>query len=215
MKHTENNYAFIDGQNLYLALRNVGWQLDYKKFRIYLKEKYNVTKAFMFIGFVPTNNELYTALQSEGFLLIFRPTLTYKDGTIKGNCDAELVLNAMIEYKNYDKAVVVTGDGDFQCLVKYFNEQNKLKTLLVPNMNRYSALLKSAAEEKIAFINPLKAKLEGKKRVLKTEEPIAPAPVPVEVPKVQKPARTAERPRRQRRSLRGRRGGAKKSDIVE
>jgi uncharacterized LabA/DUF88 family protein len=142
MKKKENNYAFIDGQNLYLALRNVGWQLDYKKFRVYLQEKYAVTKAFMFIGFVPTNTELYTALQSDGFLLIFRPTLTYKDGTIKGNCDAELVLNAMIEYKNYDQAVIVTGDGDFQCLVKYFKEQNKLKTLLVPNMNRYSALLK-------------------------------------------------------------------------
>ncbi len=164
MKKTENNYAFIDGQNLYLALRNVGWQLDYKKFRVYLQEKYAVTKAFMFIGFVPTNTELYTALQSEGFILIFRPTLTYKDGTIKGNCDAELVLNAMIEYKNYDKAVIVTGDGDFQCLVKYFREQDKLKTLLVPNMKRYSALLKTAAEDKIAFINPLKKKLEGVKR---------------------------------------------------
>lgn len=164
MKKKENNYAFIDGQNLYLALRNVGWQLDYKKFRVYLQEKYAVTKAFMFIGFVPTNTELYTALQSDGFVLIFRPTLTYKDGTIKGNCDAELVLNAMIEYRHYDQAVIVTGDGDFQCLVKYFREQNKLKTLLIPNMNRYSALLKTAAEDKIAFVNPLKNKLEGKKR---------------------------------------------------
>ncbi len=164
------NYAFIDGQNLYLALRNVGWQLDYHKFRVYLKEKYNVQKAFMFIGFIATNTDLYTELQSHGFILIFRPTLTYKDGTVKGNCDAELVLQSMIEYTQYDKAVIVTGDGDFQCLVKYLREQDKLQTLLVPNMNRYSALLKDAAQDKIAFINPLKKKLEGKRRDAKEPE---------------------------------------------
>lgn len=171
MKKKEHNFAFIDGQNLYLALRNTGWQLDYEKFRVYLEEKYNVTKAYMFIGFVATNADLYAELQSQGFILIFRPTMTYKDGTIKGNCDAELVLQAMIEYKNYDKAVIVTGDGDFQCLVKYLREHDKLKVLLVPNMNRYSALLKAAAAEKIAFINPLKKKLEGKRRAKKEPEP--------------------------------------------
>ena len=48
MKHIENNYAFIDSQNLNLGIQLLGWKLDYKKFRIYLKEKYNVTKAYIF-----------------------------------------------------------------------------------------------------------------------------------------------------------------------
>jgi uncharacterized LabA/DUF88 family protein len=172
MKKKEHNYAFIDGQNLYLALRNTGWQLDYKKFRVYLREKYNVEKAYMFIGFIATNADLYAELQSQGFILIFRPTMTYKDGTIKGNCDAELVLQSMIEYKQYDKAVIITGDGDFQCLVKYFREQDKLKVLLVPNMNRYSALLKAAAADKIAFVNPLKNKLQRHQKKDKKVDPV-------------------------------------------
>jgi len=86
------------------------------------------------------------------------------DGTVKGNVDAELVLYSMIEYKNYDKAVVITGDGDFHCLIQYLREQNKLNVLLIPNMLRYSGLLKKAAAKKIAFMNQLRNKLAYIKR---------------------------------------------------
>ena len=138
----ENNYAFIDSQNLNLSIRELGWRLDFKRFRVYLSEKYKVTKAFIFIGFIEGNNDLYIALQEAGFICIFKPTLKYKDGTTKGNCDAELVLQSMIEFPNYDYAVIVTGDGDFHCLVKYLNEKSKLKALMIPNRNKFSALLK-------------------------------------------------------------------------
>jgi len=40
MKIGANNYAFIDSQNLNLSIREQGWVLDFKKFRIYLKDKY-------------------------------------------------------------------------------------------------------------------------------------------------------------------------------
>ena len=92
-----NNYAFIDSQNVNLSIRQLGWKLDWLRFRIYLKEKLGVTKAFLFIGYIEGNNELYVHLQEAGFLCIFKPTLKYKDGHTKGNCDAELVLQAMIE----------------------------------------------------------------------------------------------------------------------
>jgi len=137
-----NNYAFIDSQNLNLAIRELGWRLDFKRFRVYLKENYNVSKVFLFIGFVEGNNDLYAFLQEAGFICIFKPTLKYKDGTTKGNCDAELVLQAMIELSQYHKAVIVTGDGDFYCLVKYLLEQRKLEAVLIPNRAKFSALLK-------------------------------------------------------------------------
>ncbi|MEK7507274.1 MAG: hypothetical protein AAB585_01890 [Patescibacteria group bacterium] len=92
MKTKENNFAFIDSQNLNLSIRSLGWDLDFKKFRVYLKKKYQVTKTFLFIGYVEGNNDLYVALQETGFICIFKPTLKYKDGSTKGNCDAELVL---------------------------------------------------------------------------------------------------------------------------
>ena len=142
MKKKDNNYAFIDSQNLNLSIRSLGWKLDFARFRVYLKEKYAVTKVFLFIGFVEGNNDLYVSLQSAGFLCVFKPTLEYKDGTTKGNCDAELVLHTMIEYPNYDKAIIVTGDGDFYCLVQYLLEKNKLFAILIPNRLKFSALLK-------------------------------------------------------------------------
>jgi uncharacterized LabA/DUF88 family protein len=164
MRSVQNNYAFIDSQNLNLSIRELGWKLDFKRFRIYLKEKYQVTKAFLFVGYIEGNNDLYVHLQEAGFLCIFKPTLKYKDGSTKGNCDAELVLQAMIEFTSYDKAVIVTGDGDFHCLIKYLLEKDKLRAVLIPNHVKYSALLKlKIFRPYLNYMNELKDKLQYKK----------------------------------------------------
>ena len=172
MQGVENNYAFIDSQNLNLSIRSLGWRLDFNRFRIYLKEKYGVEKAFLFIGYIEGNAKLYASLQEAGFICIFKPTLKYKDGTTKGNCDADLVLNAMIQYENYNQAVVVTGDGDFYCLVQYLIEQKKLKAVIVPNRFKFSALLNlKICRPFLRFMNDLGAKLsyDTKKRPHKDE----------------------------------------------
>lgn len=164
MRKQVNNYAFIDSQNVNLAIRDQGWKLDWKRFRIYLREKYGVTKAFLFIGFVERNAALYTKLQQAGFVCVFKPTLEYADGTIKGNCDAELVLTAMHELSNYERGVIVTGDGDFYCLIAYWLEREKLERVLIPNQYKYSALLKHFARKQVVFMNGLRPKLEYKKK---------------------------------------------------
>lgn len=160
MRNRENNYAFIDSQNLNLSIRSLGWKLDFARFRRYLQDKYHVTKAMLFIGYVHGYSNLYIALQEAGFICIFKPTLVYQDGSTKGNCDAELVLHAMIEYHNFDRAVIITGDGDFHCLVKYFLEKDKLKAVIIPNRLKYSALLKfQEFRPHLRFMNDLKDKL--------------------------------------------------------
>jgi uncharacterized LabA/DUF88 family protein len=156
------NYAFIDGQNVHLGVKSQGWLIDWIKFRVYLKENYAVTKAFFFIGYVARNESLYEALRAADYILVFKPTLEIREKgeiILKGNVDAELVLQAMIEYPNYDQAVIISGDGDFYCLVRYLRTKNKLRVLLVPNMYRYSALLKRAAKKKIASITNLRKML--------------------------------------------------------
>jgi uncharacterized LabA/DUF88 family protein len=157
--HKENNYAFIDSQNLHLSIKSQGWEIDFRKFRIYLKDKYNVNQAYIFIGYVDGNKPLYDYLANSGFKLIFKPTLTLKDGKIKGNVDTELTLHTMIEYQNYDRAVIVSGDGDFYCLIEYLEQHNKLCKLMIPNQEKYSSLLRNYAS-KIVFMNSLKNKLE-------------------------------------------------------
>ena len=159
-KMMENNYAFIDSQNLHLSVLSQGWKIDWKRFRVYLRFKYNVQKAYLFIGYIEGNNGLYKELQESGFICIWKTVLKYKDGTIKGNVDAELVLNTMIELNNFKKAIIVSGDGDFFCLIEYLLKINKLERLLIPNEHKYSALLKSKdIRYHTDFISELKNKI--------------------------------------------------------
>ena len=151
------NYAFIDGNNLYLGLN---WKIDYARFYEYLKRKYNVVKSYYFIGYIPKYKLLYQDLQRAGFDLVFK-TVVKQNGEFKGNCDAELVLQAMIDIDNYDRAILVTSDGDFACLAKHLDGLNKLEAVLSPN-NRCSYLLRKGVPGKIAFMGNLRAKLEYK-----------------------------------------------------
>lgn len=162
MKKNENNYAFIDSQNLRLGIANLGWKLDYKRFRTYLAEKYAVSIAYLFIGYVPQNQPLYSVLQKMGYILVFKPTIPDGAGNIKGNIDADLVLQAMIDFGNYDSAVIVSSDGDFYSLVKHLYEKGKLKCVLSPYVKTCSTLLKKSAKEKIIFMDNLREKLGQK-----------------------------------------------------
>jgi len=155
-----NNYAFIDSQNLNLGIQSMGWKLDWKKFRVYLKEKYGVSMAYLFLGYIPSNQDLYSSLQKAGYVLVFKPLLPNENGDVKGNVDADLVLQAMIDYKNYDKTIIVTSDGDFYSLAKYLYEQNKLLFVMSPYVKTCSALLKKAAKERIIFMENLRKKIE-------------------------------------------------------
>ena len=159
MKIHANNYAFIDSQNLNLSIREQGWVLDFARFRVYLADKYGIAKAFVFIGYLRENEPLYTSLRKDGYSLVFKPTLLLPEGGVKGNVDAELVLHAMIEYANYDKALIVTGDGDFYCLVEYLLKKDKILNLMIPNQKKYSSLYRIIRTEMV-FMNDLRGKLE-------------------------------------------------------
>lgn len=152
-KNSKNNYAFIDSQNLNLGIQKVGWKLDWRKFRAHLEKNYKVSKAFMFIGYMQENEALYEQMHDLGYLIVLKPVvidshIEDKDNDkvtekpkVKGNIDADLVLYALKEMQNYDKAVIVSGDGDFYGLVEYLSQKNKLYKLLTPNW-QYSSLLK-------------------------------------------------------------------------
>jgi len=163
MKNSNNNYAYIDSQNLNLGVqKDLGWKLDYKKFRIYLKDKYKAKRAYLFLGYIPDNQEMYKKLQEYGYILIFKPVLISHDGEIKGNVDADLVLQTMIDYEEYKKAIIVTSDGDFYCLVKYLYKNKKLEKVISPYTKTCSVLLRKTAKDKLVFMDNLKKKLEYK-----------------------------------------------------
>ncbi len=164
MKKPQSNFAFIDGNNLHHTMQSVGWSLDYSRFRVYLSEHYGVGRAYYFVCYMPENTPLYTFLQSTGYVVVFKPILKTPDGRIKGNCDAELVLQAMIDLDDYEKAIIVSSDGDFYCLVNYLREKNKLGYVLAPCKAGCSHLLDIASKGHVAYLDNLRGKLEFKKK---------------------------------------------------
>ena len=180
----KGNYAFIDSQNLNLGVQKIGWKMDWHKFREWLRTEYNVTHAFMFIGYMAENESLYEQMYAHGFLVVLKPTVDIKQrpttnvqrpansqpstinertkktypgeketdkteevekSQVKGNIDADLVLYAMKELPHYDKAVIVSGDGDFFSLIEYLRDQKRLLKVLAPN-RRFSTLLQEFDE---------------------------------------------------------------------
>jgi len=179
-----DTYAFIDSQNLNLGTQRMGWKLDWRKFRQYLRDKHGVTHAYMFIGYMSENEQLYEYMHELGYLVVLKPTVDVSPShhdtgqatapasndkpadadpkdkdkpTVKGNVDAELVLYAMKELPNYDQAVIVSGDGDFFSLAEYLEEQGKLSQILTPNW-QYSSLLK-VFDSKITRLDQLRRQL--------------------------------------------------------
>ncbi len=162
IRNKENNFAYIDGANLYKGIQELGWQLDYRRFRIYLFDKYAVRKAYIFLGFISANTSLYRDLQNWGYIVVFKPTIPDHEGGIKGNCDAELVLQAVSDmYESlYDQAILVSGDGDFTCLVNFLQEKKRFKVVLSPNHKKASVLLRKAAPNNIVFLERFKDRLQ-------------------------------------------------------
>lgn len=156
-------YAFIDSQNLNLSIRRMGWKIDLRRLRIFMKDKFGVKNAYLFVGYIPGNQKLYTEMQKAGYIIIFKPTL-FANGVVKGNCDAELVLHTMIEKEHFDNALIISGDGDFYCLIEYLVQQEKLLKVGIPDRKRYSSLLMPFRTPYFFYISDLRQKLEYKKR---------------------------------------------------
>ena len=160
---TKGNYAFVDGNNLYLSTKGLGWKLDHNKFRIYLKDKFNASIAYYFIGYKKDNQKLYDSLERSGFKLVYKDVAHDDKANVKGNIDAELVLHAMIDIEEYDQAIIVSSDGDFACLVEYLVQKGKLKRVLAASKGGCSNLLSKAAGTNIDYLDNLRDKLEYKK----------------------------------------------------
>ena len=170
-KENKTVYAYIDGSNLHKGIEELGWKLDYFRFKKWLEEKYKVSKAYIFIGLVQEHKRIYTYLQEAGFTLIFKETIPGKDGDIKGNCDAEMVLKSVSDcYEiKYDNAILVTGDGDFACLASFLHEKQKLRTIIAPNFKKSSYLIRKI-QVPLVFMNNLKNKLKQNEKAPETDK---------------------------------------------
>lgn len=114
-------YAFIDLSNVFRGAESEGWKMDYERLQHYLATRYDVTRAFVFGGTSnrPDRVELHEQLVRLGYEVLLVPTRTFKDGTSKADVDSRMTFEMMRMEKEYDRAVVFTGDGDFYWVLEY------------------------------------------------------------------------------------------------
>ena len=142
------NQAFIDAQNLRLGTKKAAdpWTVDLKKLRIYLRDKYSVEYAYYFIGaYDPSNQDLYQALQQYGYIVVFREHSDSAVSRKKGNVDTDIVFSIMkklVEKEDFEKVILVSGDGDYWRMVDYLISKDRFAKLLAPNKKSMSSLYK-------------------------------------------------------------------------
>ena len=160
--HIGKTYAYIDGANLHKGVETLGWKLNYRTFRSWIRQKFGVTDSKLFIGMMSKNADLYTSLQSAGYRLIFKEVVYDGNGKPKGNCDADLVLQAVVDWYEEGTAsvILVTSDGDYTPLVKFWLEKKVSCTVISPaSIQKCSILLKRTGVP-IVYLEDVKKKLE-------------------------------------------------------
>ena len=161
MRNKENNFAYIDGANLHRGVESLGWKLDYRRFRSWIRQKFSVADAYLFIGLMPKHAALYTSLQNAGYKLVFKEVVYDGKGNAKGNCDADLVLHAVRDYYENGVATVilVSSDGDYAPLVKFWLEKGIHCTILSPASIRKCSILLKRIGVPIVYLEDVKRKL--------------------------------------------------------
>ncbi len=108
----------------------------------------------------------YQKLEEFGFILILKPVKIYSDSSgnqkRKANCDVEMALYMMRDSDTFDRAVILSGDGDFLPILKYLREVLKKKVLILSHGARTAKEIKQFAREHFIDLtnNNLREKLE-------------------------------------------------------
>ena len=164
-----NNYAFIDWQNLYLWTSQDNWKIDLYRFRIFLKDKYKVKKAYYFIWYInDENRDLYYNIKDAWFILIFKKQISKMDSFKKWNIDSDMIFhimkNLLEKWDIFEKIILVTWDGDFKILIDYLIEKNRFEKILFPNRKFTSSLYKKIHITYKDFLINCRPKIWFKKR---------------------------------------------------
>lgn len=133
-----------------------------QRFRSYLYKKYDVTKAYLFMGaFDIQRQDLYSVFQEYGYILVFREHGINFKGSKKGNVDTDIVFEMMRDALTNDqlnKVILVSGDGDYFRTVKFLRSIDKLGKVLLPSHQNASSLYKQLSNQYFAFLDSSRVK---------------------------------------------------------
>lgn len=160
-----STYAFIDASNIIYGARAEGWFIDQKKLLQYLKNKFSVSKAFFYYGKDSKSKkkaDFLKRLEQFGYILRVKEIKRY-GGRIKANCDVDLTMDMLLKIREYKRAIVLTGDGDFAPLLTYLLSKKK-KIIIISSPKRTAREIRKIAGDEHIDFGSLKYFLEYEKR---------------------------------------------------
>jgi len=132
------------------------WKVDLAKLKVYLERKYSVSEIYYFLGYVQDENEeLYDEIQKAGLILKFREHNSAMLGKKKGNVDSDIIFHIMkklYQKEDFDRIVLVSGDGDYRMLVDFLIEEGRFEKILFPNRKYASSLYKKLGRKYFAHL---------------------------------------------------------------
>lgn len=130
-KNQKITYAFVDAANIIYRQKDKGyWKIDLKKLISYLKSRFHAKHVLYFGGVDSSNavqNRLYTKMESWGYEMRLNPVKKFTNDRgeryNKADVDSRMTFEMMRLEKEYDQAVVLTGDGDYYWVLQYLIEK--------------------------------------------------------------------------------------------
>ena len=132
-QHLQGRVAvFIDAANIIHCYEDTKWKIDLKKLKKYFESICALIGTYYYSAyFEESENQksFFEMLSRKGFILRVKKIrkIIGKDGTItlKGNCDTDIVVDAVARMHEYDTAVIMSGDSDFVSLVNLLRGNSK------------------------------------------------------------------------------------------
>lgn len=156
--------VYIDAQNIHKSTQDVWWTIDWKEFFDYMKRKFEVNIIKIFLGYVERYETLYTKLRDAWYEIVFKETMLLPDWNIKWNVDIDIAIHAILDLVEWwlKKAYLVTGDWDYNILVKLFRDREVLWRVFIPHRDKASKLLKKAAWPHVQVLEDIRYFIEKK-----------------------------------------------------
>lgn len=149
--------VFIDAANIFYCYKDTGWKINFKKLKRYFEAKCTLIGIYYYNAHFennPRQKSFFDMLSRKGFILRTKQIriILNNDGskTLKGNCDTDIVVDAVSSMSEYDTAVIMSGDSDFISLVNLLRGKGK-KVIIISTRGHVAKDLIAAADHYVAI----------------------------------------------------------------
>ena len=127
MSNFRRTALFIDGPNLYITAKAMGFDIDFRRLLKEFQSRATIARAFYYTSIIEDQEyssirPLIDWLDYNGYTAVTKVTKEYIDASghrkVKGNMDMEITVDAMEFAQHVDQIVLFSGNGDFRSLVK-------------------------------------------------------------------------------------------------